>query len=93
MTTNTITLNTAQNVDNIVQAAVALAAKNAAANDAAAMLSSATQELLRAARVQLLDGLRRNPFLDPTGIVATRLVTAAIDAAYEIDVIDEAIAA
>lgn len=91
MNTNTRTINPTD-VDNIVQAAVALAAKNAAANNAAAVVETARPELLRAARVQLLDGLRRNPFFDPTGIVATRLVTAAIDAA-ETDGTHEAIAA
>jgi len=66
-------------VDRVVRTAIALVESDAP--NAAEVLAAQPRELLEAAQVRLLGGLSRNPFFDPTGVRASRLVTAALEAA------------
>jgi hypothetical protein len=66
-------------VDRVVRTAIELA--TAGTPDAAEVLAAQPRELLEQAHVRLVGGLKLNPFFDPTGIRATRLVTAALEAA------------
>ena len=63
-------------VDRVVRTAIELA--ETGAPNAAEVLAANPTEVLHAAHAQLLGGLKLNPFFDPTGVRATRLVTAAL---------------
>ena len=70
--------------DEVLQRALELAAAGTDTPTAVAELAAlAGTDEVRTAQTRLLSGLARNPFFDPTGVRAARLLFAALDVTPE----------